>query len=137
MCFREPFITLAVVILYPLQKYPRLLLLVVTVLIPVCLNTLQFWVIDEFLRSKGSSSQQEKAATRHQSIDAKKHYKEEPPQDTTPLLHPQGDFNKYLVDDPQEDEGYFEDVGSSFMDQSMNLTGQMPNLNKKTPTRDG
>ena len=53
------------------------------------------------------------------------------------MLHPQGDFNKYLVDDPQEDEGYFEDVGSSFMDQSMNLTGQMPNLNKKTPTRDG
>jgi hypothetical protein len=120
VCFREPVITLAVVILYPLQKYPRLLLLVVTVLIPVCLNTLQFWVIDEFLRSK-NSSQQEKA-TRNQSIDAKKHYKEEPPQDTTPLLHPQGDFNKYLVDDPQEDEGYIEDVGSSFMDQSMNLT---------------
>jgi uncharacterized membrane protein len=40
VCFREPVITLAVVILYPLQKYPRLLLLVVTVLIPVCLNTL-------------------------------------------------------------------------------------------------
>jgi hypothetical protein len=56
VCFREPFITLAVVILYPLQKYPRLLLLVVTVLIPVCLNTLQFWVIDEFLRSKNTSS---------------------------------------------------------------------------------
>ena len=121
MCFREPIITLAVVILYPLQKYPRLLLLVVTVLIPVCFNTLQFWVIDEFLRSK-NSTQQEKP-TRNQSIDAKKHYKEEPPQDTTPLLHPQGDFNKYLVDDPQEDEGYIEDAGSSFMDQSMNLTG--------------
>ena len=64
MCFREPIITLTVVILYPLQKYPRLLLLVVTVLVPVCLNTLQFWVIDEFLRGKGSS-QGEKAPVKN------------------------------------------------------------------------
>jgi len=43
---------MAILVLYPIQKYPRLLLLVVMVLVPLVFNTIQFWIIDEFLRSK-------------------------------------------------------------------------------------
>ncbi|TNV85424.1 hypothetical protein FGO68_gene7293 [Halteria grandinella] len=50
--FKEPILYAAILILFPIQKYPRLLLLVVMVLVPLAFNTLQFWIIDEFLRYK-------------------------------------------------------------------------------------
>jgi hypothetical protein len=50
--FKEPILYIAILILFPIQKYPRLLLLVVMVLVPITFNTLQFWIIDEFLRHK-------------------------------------------------------------------------------------
>jgi hypothetical protein len=98
----------------------------------VCLNTLQIWIIDEFLRSK-TRAPNEQAFTKH-SLDIKNKFKDEPQQETTPLLPHQGDFNKYL-EDPPEDDGYIKDLGSSFMDQSINLTATMqnPSLQVKGP----
>eukprot|EP00347_Sterkiella_histriomuscorum_P023098 403335956 len=52
LLFKEQLLYLGVLALYPIQQYPRLLLLVVMVLIPVGFNALQFWILDEFLRSK-------------------------------------------------------------------------------------
>ena len=57
IAFKESFMYLAVLALYPIQKYPRLLLLVVMVLIPLAFNTIQFWIIDEILRFKGRQSE--------------------------------------------------------------------------------
>lgn len=56
--FKDSFLYIAVLALYPVSKYPRLLLLVVMVLIPLVFNTIQFWIIDEFLRYKKSKEEE-------------------------------------------------------------------------------
>jgi hypothetical protein len=52
--FADSFLYLGILILYPVSKYPRVLLFVVMILIPVGFNSIQFWVLDEFLRKKAT-----------------------------------------------------------------------------------
>ena len=51
---------MGIFVLYPIQKYPRLLLFVVMIAIPVGLNTIQFWILDEFLKYKPMLKQNKK-----------------------------------------------------------------------------
>lgn len=67
LAFKEPILYTAILILFPIQKYPRLLLLVVMVLIPLAFNTLQFWIIDEFLRYKKEGAFKKKREAKNRS----------------------------------------------------------------------
>lgn len=39
-------------VLYPLDEYPRIELILVMVLVPLIVNVLQFWIQDNFLKLK-------------------------------------------------------------------------------------
>ena len=65
LIFQNTLLQIGVLILYPIAKYPRLLLLVVMILVPTALNSLQFWIIDEFLKKKIKEPQSNEGGARN------------------------------------------------------------------------
>ncbi|CDW83813.1 UNKNOWN [Stylonychia lemnae] len=89
--FKRQLLYLGVLALYPIQQYPRLLLLVVMVIVPVGFNSLQFWILDEYIRHKQTKKEAEKSYQRYylqngiENLKQKQKQKQRHPEDTSDL----------------------------------------------------
>mmetsp|Transcript_43073 Transcript_43073/g.31449 ORF Transcript_43073/g.31449 Transcript_43073/m.31449 type:complete len:87 (+) Transcript_43073:579-839(+) len=72
LIFYDALILLGSIILFPLEEYPNLELIVVMILVPLVLNAVQYWVIDTFLKLKETKS--------------KNYNKDEPGKETSALV---------------------------------------------------
>lgn len=57
LIFKPHFAYFGYLCLYPLREYPNLLLFIVIIAVPIVFNSLQLWLVDEFLMYRKNINQ--------------------------------------------------------------------------------